>query len=144
MIETNKGYIHIIEQDKIFKGESPKDILVKIFYFLKESGYCFIILDGKKLLKLTNKLNKNDIQMCFSGSINDYNNEKWIFAFKKIEDFTVIFNKCEYLDCFLEYGIAIFSQYDTDGIEFQISKKSKNLSQELLSIFSNLHIKEEI
>jgi hypothetical protein len=142
MIETKKGYICIIERDKIFKGESPKDILVEMFYILKEKGYYFVILDGKKLLKLTNELNKNDIQMCFSGSINDYDNEKWVFALKKIEDFTVTFNECEYLDCFLDHGIAIFSQYDTDGIEFQIHKKCKSLCEELLSIFYDLHIKE--
>ena len=84
--------------------------------------FVFFIFKNKELLKITFELSEEDLCKCFIGSINDYDNDCWIFAYDKNCTETIEFKKCEYLDCFLECGIAIFTQYDSDGVEFQIHK----------------------
>ena len=142
MTETEEGFVFIIKYDLVFDGTTPREKFIELFKHLKDAGYCFMVFDDRELLRVTNQLSVKDIQRYFKSAPNDFNNDKWVFAVKITESYNIEFHDLNYLSSFIKCGIAIFTQYDSDGIELQVHKECDQTYRDLIEIFKKINIQE--
>ena len=153
MYTEKKGYICIVDFIKNFSihptGENSKEkkriikFLSNLFSFLSKNNFYFYCMDKNKVIEKLERLSEYELEKIFLGAPNDCDNYFWILAMR--DSFALnssSLSSCSYLDCFIDDTIAIFTQYDSDGIELQVGKNSYNLCLLILKYFENEKTKE--